>query len=158
MNAMKRSNREGMVMANGGRRLLVVVGFLGLLVTACAPSASESTPTEPPVVVEENEATGLSRLSLSARAAERLGIATGAVTASGSGMAVPYEAVLYDEHGDTWTYTSPAERVFVRAAITVETIADGLAVLSEGPPVGTAVVTVGGAELWGVETGVGGGH
>jgi hypothetical protein len=73
-------------------------------------------------------------------------------------MAVPYEAVLYDEHGDTWTYTSPAERVFVRAAITVETIADGLAIISEGPPVGTAVVTVGGAELWGVETGIGGGH
>lgn len=147
-------------MANGGRRLLVVVGFLGLLVTACAPSASDAAATEPPVVVEENEATGLKRLALSALAAQRLGIATAAVSAAprGSGMAVPYEAVLYDQHGETWTYTSPEERVFIRSAITVESIADGLAILSAGPPVGTAVVTVGTAELWGVESGVGGGH
>ena len=147
-------------MANGGRRLLVVVGILGLMLAACGTSTSDAAPTEPPVVVEENEASGLSRLSLSARAAERLGIATEAVTAAptGSGTAVPYAAILYDKDGETWTYTSPEERVYVRSAITVQTIADGVAILSAGPPVGTAVVTVGTAELWGVETGVGGGH
>jgi hypothetical protein len=163
MNTMRDTFLEGQIMRNGGRRLLVVVGILGIvgiLATACAPASSDAAATEPPVVVEENEATGLKQLSLSGRAAERLGIATSTVTAgpAGGGLAVPYEAVLYDEHGETWTYTSPQERVFVRAAITVEEIADGLAILSAGPPVGTAVVTVGTAELWGVESGVGGGH
>jgi hypothetical protein len=159
MNPTSSTKREGMVMSNGGRLLLLVVGLLGLLVTACAPSSSDAAATEPPVVVEEDAATGLKRLSLSARAAERLGIATAAVTdEAGAGLAVPYEAVLYDEHGATWTYTSPEERVFVRASITIDEIADGFAMLSAGPPVGTTVVTVGTAELWGVESGVGGGH
>lgn len=154
------TKREGMIMTNGGRRLLVVVGFLGLLVAACGPASITGQATEPPVVVEKDEATGTKRLALSAKAAERLGIATVAVSAgpTGNGLAVPYGAVLYDQHGDTWTYTSPAERVFVRAAITIDAITDGLAILSAGPPLGTAVVTVGTAELWGVESGVGGGH
>lgn len=163
MTTMNETFREGKIMRNGGRRLLVVVGILGIvgvLATACAPASSDAAATEPPVVVEENEATGLKQLSLSGRAAERLGIATAPVTAGPTGgrLAVPYEAVLYDEHGETWTYTSPQERVFVRAAITVVEIAEGVAILSAGPPVGTAVVTVGTAELWGVESGVGGGH
>ena len=147
-------------MATSGRRLLVGVAFFALLAAACAPSSSGPAATEPPVVVEENAETGLKRLSLSALAAQRLGIATAAVTSApdGGGLAVPYDAILYDEHGETWTYTSPEERVFVRAPIVVETIADGVAVLSDGPPVGTSVVTVGTAFLWGVESGVGGGH
>jgi len=48
--------------------------------------------------------------------------------------------------------------VFVRHAITVDRIEADRAVLSAGPPIGTLVVTVGVAELWGIETGVGGGH
>lgn len=161
MNPMNTSKREGMVMVNSGGRLLAIVALLGLLIAACAPASSGgAAATDPPVVVEENEETGLKTLSLSARAAERLGIATGAVTAApdGDGLAVPYDAVLYDQHGETWTYTSPQDRVFVRAPIVVEAIADGLAVLSDGPPVGTSVVTTGTAFLWGVESGVGGGH
>lgn len=145
-----------------GHRLGIAIGLICLvgLMAGCAPATSGAAPTEPPVVVEEDEATGLKTLSLSAKAAERLGIATAAVTDAprGDGLAVPYDAVLYDEHGDTWTYTSPSERVFVRASITVDEIADDVAILSAGPPVGTAVVTVGTAELWGVESGVGGGH
>lgn len=162
MSTERHSKREGIDMSNDRRRVLAMMAALVVLATAlagCAPVSDAGTPTEPPVVVEENEATGLKTLSLSAKAAERLGIATTPVTDTpGDGLTVPYEAVLYDEHGDTWTYTSPGERVFVRAAITVEEIADGIAFLSDGPPAGTAVVTVGTAELWGVESGVGGGH
>ena len=65
---------------------------------------------------------------------------------------IPYAAVLYDENGDTWTYTNPEPLVFVRTHITVERITEGKAVLSEGPPAGVAVVTVGAAELFGAES------
>jgi multidrug efflux system membrane fusion protein len=43
----------------------------------------------------------------------------------------------------------------VRERITVDDIEDGRAVLTDGPAVGTAVVSVGAAELYGTEFGVG---
>jgi len=68
---------------------------------------------------------------------------------------VPYAAVIYDVNGGTWVYTKePNALSFVRQSITVDYIEGDLAFLIEGPPVGTEVVTVGGAELYGAETGV----
>ena len=64
---------------------------------------------------------------------------------------IPYAAVLYDPHGNTWTYTNPEPLVFVRHRIDVEFIEGDRAVLREGPAVGTTVVTAGAAELFGVE-------
>lgn len=68
---------------------------------------------------------------------------------------IPYSAVAYDVEGRTWSYTSPKPLTFVRHPITVDYIDGDLAVLSEGPPPGTAVVMVGVAELLGAELGVG---
>jgi hypothetical protein len=67
---------------------------------------------------------------------------------------VPYAAVLYGVHGETWVYTNPEPLVYVRQPIVVDHIEGDVAVLSEGPQVGTAVVTVGASELFGTETGV----
>jgi hypothetical protein len=79
------------------------------------------------------------------------------LTLTGSGterMIVPFAALLYGVHGETWVYTNPEPLVFVRAPVTVDYIDDDLAFLSEGPPIGTEVVTVGGSLLYGAETGV----
>ena len=70
---------------------------------------------------------------------------------------VPYAAVLYDLNGETWVFTNPEPLVYVRAPITVDYIEGDLAVLSEGPPAGTEIVTAGASELYGAETGIGGG-
>jgi hypothetical protein len=43
----------------------------------------------------------------------------------------------------------------VRAPITVDHIESGVAFLTAGPATGTAVVTVGGPEVYGAEIGVG---
>lgn len=67
---------------------------------------------------------------------------------------VPYAAVLYGVNGETWVYSNPEPLVFVRQPILIDYIEDDLAILSEGPEAGTAVVTVGAAELFGAETGV----
>jgi hypothetical protein len=64
---------------------------------------------------------------------------------------IPYAAVLYDPHGNTWTYTNPEPLVFVRHRIDIEFIEGDRAVLREGPAIGTTVVTAGAAELFGVE-------
>jgi len=62
--------------------------------------------------------------------------------------------VLYGVHGETWVYTNPEPLVFIREPIVIDYIEGDLAVLSEGPEAGTAIVTVGAAELFGTETGV----
>jgi hypothetical protein len=67
---------------------------------------------------------------------------------------IPYSAVIYDATGKTWAYTNPEALTFVRHGIDVEYIEGDLAVLKDGPAVGTPVVTAGAAELLGVEQGI----
>jgi hypothetical protein len=64
---------------------------------------------------------------------------------------VPYSAVYYDGQGAAWVYVSTQPLTFERQRIEVERIEGDLAVLSGGPTVGTAVVTVGAPMLYGVE-------
>src|SRR5947208_8284376 len=66
---------------------------------------------------------------------------------------VPTSAVLYDAKGKTWVYTNPEPLVFVRHAVSIDYIDGDRAVLLDGPASGTAVVTVGAAELLGTEYG-----
>lgn len=63
----------------------------------------------------------------------------------------PYSAVYYDAKGAAWVYVNTKPLAFERQRIVVERVAGDLAVLSDGPPVGTAVVTVGAALLYGAE-------
>lgn len=92
------------------------------------------------------------RVILIASAAERLGIETSPVEGSGSKLVVPYDAVFLDAHGDFWVYTNPEPLEFVRAPIEIARETSSAAVLTEGPPAGTEVVTVGVPELYGSET------
>lgn len=146
------------------RTTIAAAGLAAVIATGCGtstPSGAGADP-EPPVVVEQIEGSELHRLTLSKRAAERLGIETVAVAEERVGSkvlsAIPYSGIVYDADGSTWTYTNPEGLVFVRVGVTVDRIEGDTARLSIGPPVGTKVVTVAAAELWGVETGVGGGH
>jgi hypothetical protein len=63
--------------------------------------------------------------------------------------------VIYDLYGGTWLYTSPDVLTFVRTPIVVDSIDGDVAVLAEGPAIGTPVATVGVAELYGADTGIG---
>ena len=140
------------------KRLIVLVLIVaGLLLAACGgqTSADEASNSEP-AKVEPVDGTELNRVILSAKAAERLDIQTALVQVESGGTqqtVIPYAAVLYDPNGETWTYTSPEPLVFVRQDISVDHIEGDLAVLLDGPPPGTAVVTVGATELWGIEYG-----
>jgi hypothetical protein len=144
------------------RRIMGALAMLAIggAVLGCSPATSDTATVEA-VVVEAIAGSELERLTLSEQAFIRLGVETAPVTpgdtAAGS-MAMPYSALIYDLNGRTWAYTNPEGRVFVRHEVAVERIVDELAILTAGPEVGTLVVTVGAAELWGVETGVGGGH
>ena len=75
------------------------------------------------------------------------------VAMSSTRKVVPTSAVLYDAKGKTWVYTNPEPLVFVRHAVSIDYIDGDRAVLTDGPVSGTAVVTVGAAELLGTEYG-----
>lgn len=133
----------------------VVLGA-ALPVAACAQS-SASTPTSKapaPAKVEPIGDTGVQRLTLTDKAVERLAIATFPVAERDGRLLMPYAALLYLPDGTTFAYTNPEGHSYVRAPVTVESIRGDQAVLTAGPAVGTAVVTAGGAELWGTEFGI----
>lgn len=69
----------------------------------------------------------------------------------GKQKSVPYGAVYYDARGGAWVYVNTAPLTFERRRIGVDRVAGDVALLSEGPPVGTPVVTVGAALLYGAE-------
>jgi hypothetical protein len=132
----------------------------GLALMACSRASNEEATGSDVATVEPLQGADVSRVTLTALAAERLDIQTAPIRemrvgGRGTRDVVPYAAVLYDPNGETWAYTNPEPLVFVRQPITVDSIQGSLAVLSSGPPPGTAVVTVGAAELLGTEYEVG---
>ena len=132
--------------------VLIVAGLVAVLLSVRSDTSNEEASGSEPATVEAIKGTDLSRVTLSAQAARRLGIETAPVTReSGRRTVIPYDAVLYGADGKTFTYTSPKPLVFVRAAISVDDIKGDRALLSAGPPTGTAVVTVGSQELFGTE-------
>jgi hypothetical protein len=143
------------------RRWLAAAGLLAVLqLPACTQQTAEADgATIEPAKVEQVDGGEVSRLTLTARAVERLGVKTAPVRqASVEGRAltvVPYGAVLYDATGATWVYAALKPLAYQREPITVHDIDGDRALLTDGPAVGTAVVSVGAAELYGTELGVG---
>jgi hypothetical protein len=145
--------------------LVIVAALLG----ACRPSQAPAEARNDAAKIESIDAPDLHRVRLSEQAARRLGIQTEVVreellarrTRAGepddrvARKVIPYTAVIYDARGNAWTYVSPQPLTFVRALINVDYIEGNLAVLVDGPPTDTVVVTVGAPELFGAEFGVG---
>jgi hypothetical protein len=141
------------------RNRLFLTGFaLAALALGGCNNATTSAPKVEAITIEEQEPSGHKVLTLSEKAAERLGVETAAVDGNGSAMSIPYAAIVYDAEGKTWTYVTTQPLVYERAEVTVDEIAGDIARISAGPPAGSQVVTVGAAELYGAEIGVGGGH
>jgi hypothetical protein len=133
---------------------------------ACSQEHSQAngkSDDDDPATLVRIEGTDIKGVVLTARATERLGIITEQVReVSDTGApalvkAVPSSALIYDKNGNAWVYTTKQPRIYVRASVMVDRIEGDLLILESGPAPGTAVVTVGAAELLGVELGVGGG-
>ena len=146
----------------GGLLAACSVAVLLLLLLFISPSSETAAGTQEnkPAKVEPIEGTDLSRVILTEKAAERLDIQTAPVgdaevqSAEGETTlrkVIPYAAVLYNVNGDAFVYTNPEPLTFIRAPITVDYIEGDRAVLVDGPATGSAIVTVGAAELFGAE-------
>ncbi len=88
------------------------------------------------------------------RPGQRVGVRV-PLTSEAQSLVVPSAALLHDAYGGTWVYEAQAATVFVRRRVSVVDLVDDVAVLDQGPPAGTRIVTVGAAELFGTEFGAG---
>lgn len=132
------------------RLVIILFVFAGSLLSACGGQIPVTGDKVAPSKLEPIEGSELSRVILTEKATERVGIET----VSASGNEVPYAAVIYDTEGNTWIYTNPEPLTFVRAPVEIERIEGDTAILSESLSSDLTVVTVGVAELYGAETGV----
>ena len=135
--------------------IVVIAMVLPLFLVACGGSSASDEEASGPATVELIEGSDISRITLTAKAVERLDIQTAAVATSGDGKVIPYSAVLYSPTGETWAYVSEKPMTFMRQAIVVDRIDGNKAFLSKGPAAGVKVATVGVAELHGAEAGLG---
>lgn len=128
----------------------------GGLLGGCAGTVSDAYVIEDdPGQVEHADDSEIGRVTLTEQAAARLGIELTPVVARGRRLVVPATAVFVDPEGTWWVYTSPEPLSYERHEVVIQRDVDGEVLLSQGPAAGTDVVTVGVAELYGVEDAVG---
>src|SRR5215210_4655990 len=139
--------------------MLMVLILAGLQLAACGQTPAATSTKIKPAKVEKIDGSQFNRVVLTEKAAQRLAIQTAPVReeqVNGTQRKViPYAAVVYGLKGETWTYTNPGPLTFVREAIKIDYIEGDKVVLTDGPASGTAIVTVGVAELYGTDTGIG---
>jgi hypothetical protein len=131
------------------RGLLVSLLIAALHVLGCQQESGTATKTAPLRIADSRDS--LYRVRLTASKAAEYKLQTAPVREEHvSGQlrkVIPASAVVRDPSGNTWAVTNPEELVFVRRPIQISHIKGNLAVLSEGPPLGAAVVTAGADKL-----------
>jgi hypothetical protein len=140
------------------RWLAALLLIAGMLAAGCAAQA-QAAPDDNPAQVEPIAGSDRSQVVLSQEGAQRVGIHTEpiatSVDANGAVQSViPLAAVMYDQDGKTWTYTTSEPLTFIPQEVVIARIDHDTAILQAGPAPGTQVVTVGAAELFGAEYGV----
>lgn len=124
--------------------------MVGLALAGCKEVPSNLVKSEP-YELEAIKGTDLNRVKLSDKTAARIDLQTVRVRPYGKQKMVPHTALIYNPNGQVFVYTKPELRTYVRAPVTVVRAVGDRVVLSKGPPVGTAIVTVGAAELLATE-------
>ena len=133
--------------------LVLIAGVVTL--SACGGGSTgydyETASHHDPAELEPIKGTDVHRVTIDAEGVERAGIQTSPIRQNGQGTVMPHSAVIFDADGETFTYTSPEPRTYVRQKIVIDDVVGDSVMLFDGPPAGTEVVTVGAAEVYGSE-------
>src|ERR687889_1574507 len=133
--------------------LVLIAGVVSL--SACGEASTgydyETARHHEPAELEPIKGTDVQRVIFDAEAAERVGLKTAPIRQDGRKEIMPYAALIYDAEGDTYAYTAPEPLTYVRQQIDIDHYDGDSVVLSDGPPAGTEVVTVGVDEVYGSE-------
>lgn len=143
-------------------RLKIIYLFISCVLVALLAACEEhekNTEPAPPATVVKVSGSEFNHVILTQEAANRVGIELvplkEAVVPTSlnarSAKQVPYSAIIYGLHGETWIYILVKPLTFMRTTVMIDHIDGQLAILSAGPPLNTQVVSVGAAELYGSE-------
>jgi hypothetical protein len=147
----------------GHRGRLACVGLAlvaSLSLSACKEVEEESAEGYAPSKIEAVKGSDdeLQRITFTKEAAERVALETAEVRRAGERTVIPYKALIYNDEAQTFVYTSPKHREYLRAVVTVDRIEGNRVLLADGPPAGTKVVTTGAVEVYGTEIDMAGSH
>jgi hypothetical protein len=141
--------------ARAGAIAVVLTGFA---LAGCTEVEESASVGYEPAHLEEVEGSELQRVTFTREGADRTGLRTDIVQRDGAQRVVPYASLIYDGEGKTWVYTLRRPLTFQRAEVRVGRVERDRAVIAEGPPAGSRVVTVGASEVYGAELEIAGGH
>ena len=154
MNGLGDSNRECRRQLRAACAGLMLIAA-GVSLSACGEASTgydyETASHHEPAKLEPIKGTDVQRVIFDAEAAKRTGLQTAPIRQDGRGKIMPYAALIYDAEGNAYAYTAPEPLTYVRKEIGIVRVDGDSVVLSEGPPVGAKVVTVGAAEVYGTE-------
>jgi hypothetical protein len=133
--------------------LVLIAGVVTL--SACGEASSgydyETASHHEPAKLEPIKGTDVQRVRFDAEGAKAVGLQTAPIRQNGQESVIPYDAVIYTSDGKTYAYTAPEPLTYVRKEISIDDVVGDSVMLSDGPPAGTEVVTVGAAEVYGTE-------
>jgi hypothetical protein len=147
VNGGRRQSRRGRLLAVG---LVAVAAALPL--SSCTEVETDTAEGYEPAELHPVKGNDdVVRVTFTKEGAERTGLRTGEIERSAGQKSVAYSALIYDTEGKTYVYTSPKPLTYLRAPVEVVRVQGNRVLLSDGPPAGTPVVTVGTAEVYGTE-------
>lgn len=135
------------------------LGIAVVVAAACAAlTACQEVTASERVFRSESKVTAIEgddehkMVTLTQRGVDQIGLETGVVGGTEDEMFIPYSALLYaadGEHG--YVYSNPEGRSYKRHDVTIVRIDGDRVIISDGPPLGSKVVTQGVAQIHGAE-------
>ena len=122
----------------------------GLALSACSEVESHVRETYP-YKSEPIKGTDINRVTMADATAGLIPVETASVRRDGKRKVVPHLALIYNPDGDAFVYTKPKPQTYIRAPVEVVDVVGDRVVLSDGPPGGATIVTLGAAELLATE-------
>ena len=128
---------------------------LALVASALVLGACEEVPSNlrenQPYTVEGPEDAAIKTVKMEDATAALLPVELTTVRREDGRKTVSHDAVIYNPDGGSFVYTKPKAETYRRAPIDIVRVSGARAVLSDGPPAGTKIVTTGSAELLATE-------
>jgi hypothetical protein len=89
-------------MPHGRRWVAGLLILSAVALAACSAVPEEEEALNEPAKLEAIDGTDVSRITLTAKAAERVDLRSEAAVEAGSDVVIPYAALFYTSSGETW--------------------------------------------------------